>query len=391
MSPIANALRRPGQRREPELFYPLCTYVCSLCKLVQLEAVQTRETHFHGDYAYFSSYSTSWLTHAETYAAMMTNRFSLGPSDLVVEVASNDGYLLQYFKARGIGVIGIDPAVNCAQVARDRHGILTLTRFFGVDLAREMAAKGHIADVLVANNVLAHVPDLNDFVAGLKILLKSDGVITIEFPHFLQLLEANYFDTIYHEHYSYLSLLALERLFERHQLEIFDLEELSTHGGSLRVFAKHSSSNGNATSKVIEFRNREAKAGLDHVATYSKFSDKAEATKRDLLKLLISIKSQGSRIAGYGAPAKGNTLLNYCGIRSDFLDFTVDANPHKQGLYLPGTGIPIFAPEHVLKCKPDFLLILPWNLKDEIMQQMSDLRSWGGRFLVSLPKPAILD
>jgi SAM-dependent methyltransferase len=391
MSPIANAMRRPEQSGEAELFYPLRTFVCGLCKLVQIEDVQTREAHFHDEYSYFSSYSTSWLRHAEAYVVTMIERFGINPSSRVIEVASNDGYLLQYFKARGVPVLGIDPAANCAEVALSKHGVETLTRFFGAELARELATEGRTADLITANNVLGHVPDLNDFVEGLRILLKPSGVVTIEFPHLLRLIEANYFDTIYHEHFSYLSLLAIERLFARHDLSVFDLEELSTHGGSLRVYVRHAHTGGPVSERTTAFRAREAAAGLNDLAAYSHFADAVRATKRKLLKLLIDVKERGYRIAGYGAPAKGNTLLNYCGIRGDFLDYTVDANPHKQGLMLPGSGIPVFAPEKIFETRPDYVLILPWNLREEIIAQIADVRVWGGRFILPLPDPTIVD
>jgi len=389
MSPISNAMRAPEQAGQAERFFPLRTFVCGVCKLVQIEDVASREEHFHGDYTYFSSYSASWLAHARAYAEMMTKRFALSPESLVVEVASNDGYLLQYFKAAGIPVQGIDPADNCAEAARER-GVPTLTRFFGAELAGDLCAEGRLADVIAANNVLAHVPDINDFVSGFKGLLKPGGVITVEFPHLLRLIEANYFDTIYHEHYSYLSLLAVERLFARHGLEVFDLEELTTHGGSLRIFAGHTGAHPGPSSTLAAFRAREAAAGLDDLAAYATFADNVRATKRALLELLIRIKNDGKSIAAYGAPAKGNTLLNYCGIRTDFIDYAVDANPVKQNMLLPGTGVPVFAPEHIFKTRPDYVLILPWNLKDEIVGQMAAIRDWGGQFILPLPHPVVL-
>ena len=389
MSPISNAMRAPEHAGQAERFFPLRTFVCGVCKLVQIEDVASREEHFHGDYTYFSSYSASWLAHARAYAEMMTKRFALSPESLVVEVASNDGYLLQYFKAAGIPVQGIDPADNCAEAARER-GVPTLTRFFGAELAGDLCAEGRLADVIAANNVLAHVPDINDFVSGFKGLLKPGGVITVEFPHLLRLIEANYFDTIYHEHYSYLSLLAVERLFARHGLEVFDLEELTTHGGSLRIFAGHTGAHPGPSSTLAAFRAREAAAGLDDLAAYATFADNVRATKRALLELLIRIKNDGKSIAAYGAPAKGNTLLNYCGIRTDFIDYAVDANPVKQNMLLPGTGVPVFAPEHIFKTRPDYVLILPWNLKDEIVGQMAAIRDWGGQFILPLPHPVVL-
>ena len=390
LSPISNAMRRPDQAAEPEPFYPLKTFVCGVCRLVQIQDVETREAHFHGDYTYFSSFSDSWLAHSKAYAEMMIARFGLGAGSLMVEVASNDGYLLQYFKAAGVPILGIDPAANCAEVAERERGVPTLVSFFGVDVAEQLAASGKLADVIAANNVMAHVPDLNDFAGGFKRLLKPTGVITVEFPHLLRLIEANYFDTIYHEHYSYLSLLAVERLFARHGLEVFDLEELPTHGGSLRIFGRHAS-DAPPSERVIAFRAREAAAGLDGPEAYAAFGDRVKAIKRDLLKLLIRLKEEGRSIAAYGAPAKGVTLLNYCGVRADFIDFTVDRNPVKQDMFLPGLGIPVLAPEHIAQARPDYLLILPWNLKDEIVGQMAEIRSWGGRFIVPLPTPEIVE
>ncbi len=388
-SPISNAMRRPDQAGEAELFYPLKTFVCGRCRLVQIQDVETREAHFHGDYTYFSSYSDSWLAHARAYAAMMVERFALGPQSHVVEVASNDGYLLQYFKAAGIPIQGIDPAANCAEVAERERGVPTLVRFFGEELAGKLADAGRSADVIAANNVMAHVPDLNDFARGLKRLLKPSGVITVEFPHLLRLMEASYFDTIYHEHYSYLSLLAVERLFARHGLEVFDLQELATHGGSLRLFARHQSG-APASASVSEFRDREAAAGLDGPDAYAAFSERVRGVKRALLKLLIGLKDEGRSIVAYGAPAKGVTLLNYCGIGGDFLDFAVDRNPHKQGMLMPGVALPVHAPEQIFEARPDYVLILPWNLKDEIVEQMQGIRSWGGRFITPLPVPTVL-
>ncbi len=388
-SPISNAMRDPREAHKPEPFYPLRTFVCERCKLVQIEDVQPAEQHFHGAYTYFSSYSQSWLEHAKRYADMMIARFRLGAASRVVEVASNDGYLLQYFKARGIPVLGIDPAANCAEVAERERGIPTLVRFFGRQTAQEVAASGK-ADVIAGNNVLAHVPDINDFVGGLSLLLDETGVITLEFPHLLQLIESSYFDTIYHEHYSYLSLLAVERLMARHGLAVFDLEELATHGGSLRLFVGHTAGAPAASERLLEFRAREAAAGLDDLATYRTFAAKVRRAKRELLGCLIKLKNEGASIVAYGAAAKGNTLLNYCGIRADFLDYAVDANPHKQGLLLPGTAIPVYPPERIYETKPDYVLILPWNLKDEIMALRADIRAWGGRFIIPLPAPQIV-
>lgn len=390
MSPISNAMRHPSQSGQAEAFYPLKTFVCEACKLVQIEDIESPAAHFHDAYTYFSSYSSSWLAHAERYAAMMVKRFQLGPHARVVEVASNDGYLLQYFKQAGVGVLGIDPAANCAEFAERERGIQTLVRFFGRATALEVAATAGRADVIAANNVLAHVPDINDFVSGFKTLLADDGVITVEFPHLLRLIEANYFDTIYHEHYSYLSLLAVETLFARHGLSVFDIDELPTHGGSLRVYAGHTETKHPVSQAVGDFRAREAGAGLHEMGAYSDFAGRVQLAKRKLLSCLIELKNAGATIAAYGAPAKGNTLLNYCGIRNDFLDYTVDASPHKQNLLLPGTGLPVHAPEHIFATKPDYLLILPWNLKDEIIAQMHGIRAWGGKFILPLPSVEII-
>ena len=389
MSPVSNAMRQPWQVRESEPFYPLRAYVCGTCKLVQIEDVHRAEEHFHDAYTYFSSYSQSWLQHAEHYVAMMMDRFGFQAGSRVVEVASNDGYLLQYFKARGVPVLGIDPAANCAEVAERKRGIPTLVRFFGEETARDVAKSGK-ADLIVANNVLAHVPDINDFAAGFKVLLAERGVVTLEFPHLLQLIEARLFDTIYHEHYSYLSLLAVERLLGRHGLEVFDLEELATHGGSLRLFVGHAGHAEAASKRLKLFRTREAAARLDDLSTYAAFAETVRGAKRALLSCLIALKEKGHSIVGYGAPAKGNTLLNYCGIGRDFLDYTVDASPHKQGLLLPGTGIPVYAPSHIFETRPDYVLILPWNLKDEIMAQLATIRTWGGRFILPLPAPQVI-
>jgi hypothetical protein len=389
-SPISNALRRPDQAAEAEPFYPLRTFVCDVCRLVQLQDVETREAHFHGDYAYFSSYSDSWLRHAEAYAEAMVARLGLGAQSRVVEVASNDGYLLQYFKARGVPVQGVDPAANCARVAEAKRGVPTLVRFFGVETACDMVRDGLAADLIAANNVMAHVPDLNDFVGGLKILLKTEGVVTVEFPHLLQLIEGVYFDTIYHEHYSYLSLLAVERLLARHGLAAFDVEVLPTHGGSLRLFIGHEGRAGEASSALRDFRRREAAGGLDGDQAYDAFAETVRATKRALLELLIAEKEAGRSIVAYGAPAKGVTLLNYCGVGRDFIDYAVDRSPHKQGHLLPGVAIPVHAPERIFETRPDRILILPWNIKDEIMAKMSGVRDWGGRFILPLPEPAVL-
>jgi len=373
-----------------EPFYPLHVYVCGSCYLVQLQEYVTPE-HIFSDYAYFSSYSDSWLAHASKYTDQMAERFGLNGQTLVVEVASNDGYLLQYFVGKQIPVLGIEPAANVASVAVQK-GVSTLVKFFGRETARELAASGKQADLLLGNNVLAQVPDLNDFVAGMKILLKPGGVITMEFPHLQRLMEQNQFDTIYHEHFSYFSLTTTERIFAVHGLTLFDVEELPTHGGSLRIYARHADDFSKPVSgRVCELRAREESMGCSKVQTYSSFAEQVKETKRKLLEFLIDAKRSGKKIAGYGAPGKGNTLLNYCAIRTDFLDYTVDRSPHKHGKFLPGTHIPIYAPEHIRETRPDFLLILPWNLKDEIMKQNAFIREWGGKFVVPIPEVKIYE
>jgi len=389
-SPVSNAMRRPEAAQVAESFYPLRTLVCDRCRLVQTEDFHRPDDLFDAHYTYFSSYSASWLAHAQAYATMMRDRFGLAPASRIVEIASNDGYLLQYFRGFGMTVLGVEPSANVAAVAERERGVPTLVRFFGCATAHDMVRAHGRADVIAANNVLAHVPDINDFTAGLALLLAPDGVITIEFPHLLQMIEQTYFDTIYHEHYSYLSLLAVERLLARHGLAVFDLEELATHGGSLRLFIAHAARGLEAGAAVLAFRARELAAGLDSASPYARFGAKVRQAKRRLLDCLIGLKDEGAAIVGYGAPAKGNTLLNYCGIGADFLDYTVDASPHKQGLLLPGTGLMVHAPERIFATRPDYVLILPWNLKDEIMTAMAGIRAWGGRFIVPLPEPVIL-
>ncbi len=389
MSPLANSYIRPEELKDKENFYPLHAYVCESCFLVQLEEFETPEQIF-SDYAYFSSYSESWLKHAEEYTRLMMERFSYSKDSQVVEVASNDGYLLQYFKEAGIPVLGIEPAANVAEVAQAK-GIPTIADFFGVKLVQDILARVGRADLIIGNNVLAHVPDLHDFIGGLKILLKPDGVITAEFPHLLRLIQENQFDTIYHEHFSYFSLTTMTSIFESHDLIIFDVQELPTHGGSLRVYARYADDNNKPIgSRVTELLKREESAGLRDLRTYQNFSEQVKETKRKILEFLIKAKREGKIIVGYGAPAKGNTLLNYCGIRTDFLDYTVDRSPRKQGLYLPGTHIPIKAPDAIRETKPDYVFILPWNLKDEIIEQMSDIRDWGGKFVVPIPEVAAI-
>jgi len=388
MSPLCESFLSSTQLNQMEPFYPLHVHVCSNCFLVQLEAYVSPE-HIFTDYAYFSSYSDSWLAHAKAYTEQMRNRFSLGNSSLVVEVASNDGYLLQYFVQQGIPVLGIEPAANVAPEAV-KKGVTTLVKFFGTETARELTAAGKQADLLLGNNVLAQVPDLNDFVAGMKILLKPQGILTMEFPHLQRLMEENQFDTIYHEHFSYFSSLTAEKIFAAHGLTLFDVEEIPTHGGSLRIYGRHAEDVSKpASARVIELRAREESAGYRRMETYSQFSEQVKETKRKLLEFLIQAKARGKKIAGYGAPGKGNTLLNYCAIRTDFLDYTVDRNPYKHGKFLPGTHIPIYPPEHIRETRPDFLLILPWNLKDEIIKQNAFIREWGGKFVVPIPEVRI--
>jgi SAM-dependent methyltransferase len=385
MSPLCESYLGADQLNQMEPFYPLHVLVCGNCFLVQLEEYVTRE-HIFSDYAYFSSYSDSWLAHASTYTDLMVDRFGLGRQSLVVEVASNDGYLLQYFVEKQIPVLGIEPAANVAAVAIQKR-VPTLVKFFGTETARELAMSGKKADLLLGNNVLAQVPDLNDFVAGMKILLKPAGVITMEFPHLQKLVEQNQFDTIYHEHFSYFSLTTAEKIFGAHGLTLFDVEELRTHGGSLRIYARHAEDSSKPVSdRVTELRAREESLGYSRIETYSSFAEQVKQTKRKLLEFLIEAKASGKTIVGYGAPGKGNTLLNYCAIRTDFLDYTVDRNPYKHGKFLPGTHVPIYPPERIRETRPDFVLILPWNLKDEIIKQNAFIREWGGKFVVPIPE-----
>jgi len=385
MSPLANSYVKPEQLNCMEPFYPLHVYVCGKCLLVQLEQFSSPADIF-SDYAYFSSFSDSWLVHAKAYVDMITPRFSLDRNSKVVEIASNDGYLLQNFVARGIPVLGVEPAANVSEVAKGK-GIPTKVLFFGEKTARDLAEEGWSADLIVGNNVLAHVPDLNDFVKGLKLLLKPAGVATMEFPHLLQLMEQNQFDTIYHEHFSYFSFLAVDQVFARHGMKLFDVEELPTHGGSLRIYAAHTEdSSKQVQPRANELKSREQEAGYGLLDHYLSFSSKAEAAKRMLLSFLISAKHEGKRVVGYGAPAKGNTLLNYCGVRTDLVDYTVDLSPHKQGHFLPGVHIPIYAPDRIRHTRPDYVLILPWNLREEVIQHMSYIREWGGKFVVPIPE-----
>jgi hypothetical protein len=389
MSPLCESYLSAEQLNQGEIFYPLHVYVCSNCFLVQLQEYVSAKAIFT-EYAYFSSYSDSWLAHAQAYTEKMIARFGLNQNSSVVEIASNDGYMLQYFVDKGIPVLGIEPAVNVAQAAIEKR-IPTIVKFFNQQTAQDLSTQGKHADLLLGNNVLAQVPDLNSFVAGMKILLKPEGVITMEFPHLVRLMAENQLDTIYHEHFSYFSLLTVERIFAAHGLTLFDVEELSTHGGSLRIYARHSEDSSKPVcTRVPELRAREDSAGIRRLENYAQFSERVLETKRNLLEFLVQAKRAGKTIAGYGAPGKGNTLLNYCGIRTDFLDYTVDRNPYKQGKFLPGTHIPVYAPHRIRQTKPDYLLILPWNIKDEIMSQNAYIREWGGQFVVPIPQVRVL-
>ena len=369
MSPLCESYLSPEQLNQMEPFYPLHVWVCDQCFLVQLESYVSAE-HIFAEYAYFSSYSDSWLKHSSDYVDMITKRLGLGRQSLAVELASNDGYLLQYFVNKGIPALGVEPAANVAKVAAD----------------------GKRADLMIGNNVLAQVPDLNDFVGGITIVLKPGGVATLEFPHLMRLMEENQYDTIYHEHFSYFSLMSVEEIFAAHGLVLFDVDEIPTHGGSIRIYLRHAEDSSKPVSPaVVNLRNRELGAGLNRMETYAAFAKQVIESKRALLELLIRLRREGKRVAGYGAPGKGNTLLNYCGIRTDFLEFTVDRNSYKQGRFLPGTHIPIHPVEHIRQRRPDYILILPWNLRDEIVAQLAYARDWGARFIVPIPTARVLD
>jgi SAM-dependent methyltransferase len=356
---------------------------------VQLQEYVAPE-HIFSEYAYFSAYSDAWLDHARRYVEMIVGRLRLGPESRVIELGSNDGYLLQFFVKRGIPVLGIDPATNVAEAAEARD-VPTLVKFFGADAARELAQAGMQADLVLGNNVLAQVANLNSFVEGIRCILKPNGVCTIEFPHLLKTMDGNQFDQIYHEHFSYFSALTADKIFAAHGMRIFDAEELWTHGGSLRLYICHAGDETHPTlSRVSELIRCEQDAGLHRLETYAGFADQVRATKRKLLSFLIEAKSHGKIVVSYGAPGKGNTLLNYCGIRTDFVDYTVDRNPYKQGKYLPGTHIPIFSPEKIAETRPDYVLILPWNLKEEITEQLAYTRVWGARFVVPIPEVLII-
>jgi SAM-dependent methyltransferase len=383
MSPLANSFVAAEDLHRAECIYPLHVYVCANCFLVQLEEFESPE-HIFSDYLYFSSFSDSWLAHCRDYAAMATRRFALGAASKVVEIASNDGYLLQYFVAQGIPVLGVDPAANVAAAALAR-GVPTEIAFFGRETASRLVREGHAADLIAANNVLAHVPDINDFVAGFAVLLRHAGVATFEFPHLLELMAQNQFDTIYHEHFSYLSFMVVRRILAAHGLHAFDVESLPTHGGSLRVFACHDGAPYPTEASVELMLGRERDAGLDRIETYAAFAEGVIATKLDLLSFLIGARRQGLAVVGYGAPAKGNTLLNFCGVGPELLAYTTDRSTHKQGRYLPKTRIPILAPEAIARTRPDYVLILPWNIKDEIIASLPQVRGWGGRFVTPIP------
>jgi SAM-dependent methyltransferase len=390
MSPLANAYIKPERKRGLEYFFPLHAFICEKCFLVQVEEFETPQAIF-SDYAYFSSYSKTWLEHCQNYTDLMVEKFEFNPKSLVIEIASNDGYLLQYFKEKNIPVLGIEPAENVAKVA-EQKGIPTVVKFFGVQTAQALIEQGKKADLLLGNNVLAHVPDLNDFVKGMKMLLNDRGVLTMEFPHLLNLIEENQFDTIYHEHFSYFSLQAVEKVFNHHGLALFDVQELPTHGGSLRIYAHHKEDTTHKlTPNIDKLKEKEVRFGLDKLATYKDFKEKVCETKRKLLEFLIEAKRAKKTIVGYGAPAKGNTLLNYCGVRQDFLDYTVDISPHKVGCLLPGTHIPIEHPDKIKETKPDYVLILPWNFKDEIMGKTQFIREWGGKFVIPIPEVHVID
>lgn len=387
LSPLANSYVKADDAQNAEKFYPLKVWVCHSCLLCQLEEFESPDAIF-SDYLYFSSYSSSWVEHARRYCEMMIERFGFGPKSQVIEIASNDGYLLQHFQARGVPVLGIEPAANVAKVAREERQIPSLVKFFGVQTAQELAADGTTADLLLGNNVLAHVPGINDFVGGLRIALKPDGVITFEFPHLLNLIAQNQFDTIYHEHFSYLSFITVQTIFAAHGLTLFDVEELPTHGGSLRIFARHTASADPRmaiTPRVAAMVAKETEFGLRDIATYERFGEKVRATKRNLLKFLVEAREQGKKVVGYGAAAKGVTLVNYCGVRDDLVDYVVDRSPYKQNHYLPGVRIPIHAPERIFSTKPDYVVVLPWNLRREISEQMAGIREWGGKFVVPIP------
>ncbi len=386
-SPASNSFLSREQLNEPETFYPLKVYTCHHCFLVQVDEYKKSSAIFDGNYAYFSSYSTSWLAHAKKYSVMMVERFGFNSSSQVIEIASNDGYLLQYFKEKDIPVLGIEPTANTAAVAKEK-GIKTIVEFFGAGLAAKLVEHFNMkADLLLGNNVLAHVPDIVDFVQGMKIILADEGVITMEFPHLMQLVDNSQFDTIYHEHFSYLSFYTVNQIFEAAGLELFDVDEISTHGGSLRLYAKHKEDSSKVISKNVKaLLLKETTKGVDKLSYYDNFQLKALKIKLDLTSFLIEQKRVGKKVAAYGAAAKGNTLLNYCGIKNDLVEYVIDANPHKQNKWMPASHIPVINEDHLKANRPDFVIILPWNLKDEIITQISYIKEWGGQFVVPIPK-----
>ncbi len=385
-SPASNSFLTKEQLNEPEVYYPLKVYTCSNCFLVQVDEYKKSDAIFNSEYVYYSSYSTSWLAHAKNYVEMMTERFRLNKESQVIEVASNDGYLLQYFKEKNIPVLGIEPTANTARVAEEK-GIKSIVDFFGVVLAKSLAGKGIQADLLLGNNVLAHVPDINDFVGGMKIILKPTGVITIEFPHLMQLVDNNQFDTIYHEHFSYLSFHTVKKIFEAQGLEMFDVDELPTHGGSLRIYAKHKENDElKVSGKVNALLKKEEDKGMLTLEYYNNFQQKALNIKLALLDFLVQQKKKGKSVAAYGAAAKGNTLLNYCGVKNDLINFVVDANPYKQNKFLPASHVPVVNEEYLKQTKPDYVIILPWNLKDEITKQLSYIKDWNAQFVIPIPE-----
>ncbi|HKH60337.1 MAG TPA: class I SAM-dependent methyltransferase [Flavitalea sp.] len=389
-APASNSFLTYGQLNEPEVFYPLKVFTCRECFLVQLDEYKKSDAIFNSDYVYFSSYSTTWLSHAKAYTEEMVRRFNYNQQSQVIELASNDGYLLQYFLEKNIPVLGIEPTANTAAVAIEK-GIDTVVDFFGTKLAKKLVEQNKKADLLLGNNVLAHVPDIVDFVEGMKINLKENGVITMEFPHLMQLVENNQFDTIYHEHFSYLSFLTVKKIFEEQNLALFDVQEIPTHGGSLRIFAKHKTDPTKPISQnVLDLLRKEDEKGMNKLDYYNNFQQKAEMIKMDLTSFLIDQKKAGKKVAAYGAAAKGNTLLNYCGIKNDLIEFVVDANPHKQNKWLPASHIPVVHEETLKEAKPDFVVILAWNLREEIVRQLSYIRNWNGRFVIAIPALEII-
>ena len=387
-SPLSNAFLKSNQLQKKENFYPLHAFVCSKCFLVQLEEFESPDRIFL-DYSYFSSFSDTWLKHAEEFVNSITSHYRFDNNSLVIEIASNDGYLLQFFKKRNIPILGIEPALNVAKIAK-KKGITTLTKFFDVQTAEDLVQNKKQPDLLIANNVLAHVPELNNFVKGMKILLKPKGIITLEFPHLLQLIKQTQFDTIYHEHFSYFSLITLQKIFSSHGLTLFNVDELITHGGSLRIYLRHTeNSEISISTNVTKLIHNEERFGLNKIATYTNFSNKVQEKKKKIREFFITAKNESKSIVGYGAAAKGNTLLNYCEINSSFIDYVVDRSPYKQGLFLPGTHIPVEDPVNVFETKPDYLLVLPWNLKKEIMEQMSFIHDWKGKFVTLIPEVKI--